>query len=167
MITKNTKINIQGCGWAQSHFKVTASEVMDAGDIVYKSSATEGAKAAPAQVNVESLFLLEEKDFGIRELTEYSQADELAGYAVGDTLEMYRPMHGYMWGVNLHNSTGGDLDLTMGQKLVMSPTIAGKLEISPAIDGATVVGTILFELAVDVTVPAGTHVLATCWYIGQ
>lgn len=167
MVTQPTKINKQGTANAQSQREYKAAEAMDPGDIVYPSSATQVSKAAPAQVNVKPLYLLEEKNFGIRETTAYVEADELAGYAIGDPTELYRPEVSRQWGFNVYNETGVALNLTAGQKLGMHATEAGKLGAIATIDATTVVGTVLAELTEDVTIPATSSLLCVCWYVGQ
>lgn len=166
-VSEPTKINIQGTPWAQSQNKYTAATAMDPGDIVYPSSATQVTKATPTEVNTETLWLLEEKNFGIRETTAYIEADELASYETGDTVEMYRPQVNKRWGFNVYNETGVDLNLTAGQKLGMHATEAGKLGAITAIGATTVVGTVLAELTEDVTIPTESALLCECWYVGQ
>jgi hypothetical protein len=167
MVTQPTKINLQGTASAQSQRKYTAAEAMDPGDIVYASSATQVSKAAPAQVNVNPLYLLEENKFGIRETTAYVEADELAGYVIGDTAEMYRPQVNAQWGFNVYNEGVVDLNLTAGQKLGLHATEAGKLGQIVTLDATIVVGTVIAELINDVTIPATSSLLCACWYVGQ
>lgn len=161
-----TDINTQGVSGRQSREKEPASEAIDAGDlVVIESGATR--LMAPADANVLILRLAEEKNFGVRELQAYTEATVLQGYEIGDPVENYIPSQNVIWGVNVRNDGGVDLDLVAGQKLTFSSTTNGKLEPAGTIAATTVIGTIPFQVAHDTTVAPTDSALAPCFYIGQ
>jgi hypothetical protein len=165
MYTQKTLINIEGTGHRGPFSDLTASEAIAAGDLVVKDT-EEMQKMVAADVHSKLLWIAEEKNYGVNELTTYSQTPVLTGYEIGDPVHRYKPDHDHRWAVNVYNSTGGDLLINEGQYLVNSPTQAGKLEVSPAIDGATVTKTLIFRAAETITIPTVTSVLVKVWYKG-